>query len=84
MKVNKLLSRLTELFHFFLAPMSPVQVPGTRLRLGSITSRCAEKEPELLVEFSSSLGGTHGGLERATEMESRLGLFQMCSTRRLD
>lgn len=72
-KVNKLFSRLTELFHFFLAPLSPVQVPVTRLRLGSITSCCVEKEPELLLEFSSSLGGTHGGLNRATEIESRLG-----------
>ena len=43
-KVNKLLSHLTELFHFFLAPTSPVQVPVTRLRLCLITSHCAEKE----------------------------------------
>lgn len=51
------------------------------------------KGVQLLLEFSSSLGGTHGELERAMEIEARLGLpsdwfnwkarltksFQMCN-----
>ena len=65
MKVSRLLSRLTELFHLFLASMSKFQVSVTRLRFGSITGRREEKEPVLLLE----------ALERATEIESRLGLL---------